>query len=41
MNAHQKRRPNLAQAQKIVKTDWEIEIGNIADLIIQEQNPNR
>lgn len=34
-------RPNLAQVQKIVKTDWEIELGNIADLIIAEQNPNR
>ncbi|KAG2177843.1 hypothetical protein INT43_003090 [Umbelopsis isabellina] len=33
--------PNLAQVQKIVKTDWEIELGNIADLIIAEQNPNR
>ncbi|KAI9289633.1 P-loop containing nucleoside triphosphate hydrolase protein [Umbelopsis sp. AD052] len=33
--------PNLAQVQKIVKTDWEIEISNIADLIIAEQNPNR
>lgn len=40
-DTNMQRRPNLSQVQKIVKTDWETELTNIADLIIAEQNPNR